>query len=148
MAHGRKRSFFAGCLLGALLVTGLLGIVIYGSGLRLGPSGYPYFTAEKANANVLEWARLSPWPAEAQNFSIKNSGTLFTCEFRVSFSGDPAAIEAWVKSCPGIADPDGTHDTASDGTVTYTIPPGGEAMYAELVHNPQRGTVNIFTHWN
>jgi hypothetical protein len=148
MAHGRKRSFLAGCLIWPVVVGIVLGALMGYEGFRFGPPGYPHFTPASAEACVLEWARLKPFPSEAQSYTITTGGGMFTRSFRVAFFGAPAAIEQWVNSCPGIADPVCEKETAPDGTITYTIHAGGGAVFAELVHHPQRGTVQIRTYWS
>lgn len=148
MAQGRTRSFIAGIIAGvALTIVGTLGL-IYGLDITFGPPGYPHFTERSAREATLEWARLSPFPSSAQSFVITTGGNMFTREFRVSFFGDPTAMAAWVRSCPGVADPKTTRSESPDGTVTFEIPAGGGAAFAELIHHPVRGTISIRTYWS
>lgn len=130
-----------------LTVAGSLGL-IYGLDITFGPPGYPHFTEKSARDATIEWARLSPFPREAQSFTMVTGGSMFTREFRVSFFGDPEAIAAWVRSCPGMADSKTTRTESPDGRVTYEIAAGGGAVFAELVHHPARGTISIRTYWS
>lgn len=148
MAQGRKRSFIGGLVSGVALTVTCSLALIYGLDITFGPPGYPYFTEKSARAATIEWARLSPFPLEAQSFTIVTGGGMFSREFRVSFFGDPKAIAAWVAACPGISDPKTSRTESSDGSVTYEIPAGGGAEYAELIHHSARGTVTIRTYWS
>jgi hypothetical protein len=148
MAHGRKRSFIVGVMTGAVLLAATAFASIYALGITFGPPGYPHCTEASARAATLEWARLSPFPTEAHSFVISTAGNMFTRSFRVSFFGDPKVIERWVASCPGITDPKTTQSTSPDGTITYEIAAGGGAAFAELIHHPLRGTVQIRTYWS
>ena len=148
MAHGRKRSFIAGVFTGALLVVLTAAASIYAFGITFGPPGYPHFTEASARKATLDWARLSAFPPGAKSFVITTEGGMFTRAFRVSFFGDPSAIERWVRSCPGIADSKTVKTTAPDGTITFQIPAGDGAAFAELVHHPSRGTVQVYTYWS
>jgi hypothetical protein len=144
MAHGRKCSFIVGVTMTVACSLAL----IYGLDITFGPPGYPHFTEKSARAATIEWARLSPFPAEAQSFTIVTGGGMFSREFRVSFFGDPTAVAAWVRSCPGIADPKTTRTESPDGSVTFEMHGGGGAEFAELVHHPARGTILIRTYWS
>ena len=148
MAHGRKRSFIRGVLAGVVLTVAGSIALIYGLDITFGPPGYPHFTEKSARAATMAWARLSPFPSEIQSFTIVTGGIMFTREFRVSFFGEPSAIAAWVHSCPGVTDPKTTRTESPDGSVTFEIPAGGGAVFAELIHHPVRGTVSIQAHWS
>jgi len=50
---------------------------------------------------TLEWGRLAPFPASAEQFSITTHGNMFTREFRASFIASPTEIERWLKESPG-----------------------------------------------
>lgn len=148
MAHGRKRSFIGGVLAGTVLTLVSLAALIYGLDITFGPPGYPHFTERSAREAVIEWARVSDFPNEAESFCITTKGNMFTRQFRVTFFGDPKAIAAWVRSCPGISDPKTAQEKADDGSIRYEIKTGGGAAFAELVHHPERGTVIIDTYWS
>jgi len=148
MAYGRKRSFIGGVVAGGALTVACSVALIIGLDITFGPPGYPHFTEKSARSATIEWARLSPFPAGAQSFTIVTGGSMFTREFRVSFFGDPPTIAGWVRNCPGIADPKTTRTESLDGGVTYEIPAGGGAVFAELIHYPNRGTISIRTYWS
>jgi hypothetical protein len=148
MAHGRKRCFIGGVLLGGTSAVAGLVILALSVGIKPGPPGYPYFTEPSARKATLEWARLSPFPTEVEGFTITTGGTMFTRSFRVTFFGNPPDISKWVQSCPGIVDPKTEKTMAEDGTITYEMRGGGGAVYAELIHHPDRGTVIIRTYWS
>lgn len=148
MAHGRKRCFIGGALLGGVAAVGGLVILTLGIGITPGPPGYPYFTEPSARAATLEWARLSPFPTDVEGFTITTDGNMFTRGFRVTFFGNPSDIAKWVQSCPGVIDPKTEKTTAEDGTTTYEMRGGGGAVFAEVIHHPDRGTVIIRTYWS
>ena len=148
MSHGKKRSFIGGIVVGIALAIAGSFTLIYGLDMTFGPPGYPHFTEKSARTTTIEWARLRPFPVEAQSFTIVTGGGMFTREFRVSFFGDPTAITAWVAGCPGVADPKTTKTESPDGSVTYEISAGGGAAFAELIHHPARGTISIRTYWS
>lgn len=144
----RKRSFIGGVIAGIALTVGVSFGLIYALDITFGPPGYPHFTERSARAATLEWARLSPFPSAMESFTIVTGGSMFSREFRVSFFGEPSMIASWVRSCPGIADPATTKTQSPDGTITFEIPAGGGAVFAELIHHPLRGTVSIRTYWS
>lgn len=151
MAHGRKRLFFSGLVLGGFLSLAVLGLTVGGyvwaKGIPWAPPGYPLF-AENAKECTLLWARLSPFPPEARSFTLTTSGGAFTRQFEARFFGEPQAVAAWVASCPGVKDPACVKWKEEDGTLIYKIVPGEGALLAELSHHPQRGTVSIRTYWD
>jgi hypothetical protein len=148
MAHGRKRSFLGGLVLGFALTLISILCLLYGLDITLGPPGYPHFTEKSARAATVEWARLNPFPPEVQSFTITTEGGMFTRAFRVSFFGEPSAVADWVQGCPGVADSKTTISESPDGTITFDIPAGGGATFAKLTHHPLRGTVSIWACWN
>jgi hypothetical protein len=147
MAHGRKRSCLGGMLLGALMTAVLAGIAVWVLGDALIEPGRPLQIAS-AKAATWNWARLPALPAKTQSFKLTTEGNMFTRGFRVSFFGDPADIDAWVKSCPGVSDARCEKEELPGGGIRYIYPAGGGAMYAEIVHFPNRGTVEIYTYWS
>lgn len=147
MAHGRKRSCLGGMLLGALMTVVFTAIVVWASGITLFEPGRPLYMAS-AQAATWNWARLPASPAKAQGFKLTTEGGMFTRGFRVTFFGEPADIDAWVKSCPGVSDPKCVKEELPGGGTRYSYPAGGGAMYAEIVHFPNRGTVEIYTYWS
>jgi hypothetical protein len=134
-------------LLGAVMSAVLAGIAVWMLSDTLFEPGRPLDMASARTA-TWDWARLPALPAKAQGFKLTTEGGLFTRSFRVTFFGDPANIDAWVKSCPGVSDPKCEKEALDGGGTRYTYPAGGGAMHAELIHFPTRGTVEIYTYWS
>jgi len=147
MAHGRKRSFIGGLVLGWIS----LGIIVSIAGVyyfeTCVPSNHPIFPVN-ARETIWRWARLAPLPSNAKGFSIETTGGMFTREFSASFFGEPEVVKDWVSSCPGILDTGCEKTQRHDGAVHYHIKAGDGAAWAELLHHPQRGTVAIRTYWS
>ena len=147
MAHGRKRSCIGGMLLGSIVIAMSAAIIIWASGITIFEPGRPLFM-NNAKETAREWARLPEFPATAKSFRITTDGGMFSRSFRVTFFGDPATVETWVKSSPGLKDPKCETETLEGGGIQYSYPAGGGAMYSEIVHFPARGTVEIYTYWS
>lgn len=150
MAHGRKRSCLGGMLFGFLLVVPILvggWYVLKSYGVTFIEADRPLFLSSARQA-VAEWGRLPPYPEGVKSFTITTSGNVFTRAFRVSFFGEPAAITEWIKTCPGVNDPQGTKEDVPGGGTRYTYPAAGGAAHAEILHFPERGTVEIYTYWS
>jgi hypothetical protein len=147
MAHGRKRSCLGGMLLGIVIVIAAGILILLASDITMVEPGRPLFM-NNAKETAGEWARLPGFPPEAKSFEIITGGTMFTRSFRVTFFGDPADIDAWVKSCPGVSDPKCEKEELAGGGIRYRYPAGGGAMHAELIHFPTRGTVEVYTYWS
>jgi hypothetical protein len=125
MAHGRRRCFLGGAIFGCLGVIVAAMALIKGLDITFGPPGYPYFTEKSAQETTLTWARLNAFPQEKESFTITTEGGMFTRAFHVAFFGEPAAVAAWLQSCPGIVDPKTIKTESPDGSVTFDIPAGG-----------------------
>ncbi|RBP45640.1 hypothetical protein DES53_10222 [Roseimicrobium gellanilyticum] len=147
MAHGRKRSCLGGMLLGAFFMAVLAAILVWMAGDILFEPRRPMHMAS-AKASAWNWARLPALLAKAQGIHLTTDGSVFSRSFRVTFFGAPADIAAWVKSCPGVGDPDCKKEPLEGGGMRYVYPAGGGAAYAEIVHFPARGTVEIYTYWS
>ena len=147
MAHGRKRSFLGGVLAGGVVALIAVWLLVELSGISIVEPGRPLFP-DRARDAATEWARLSPFPEDIKSFTIITGRTSFTRSFRVTFFGEPAAISSWVAECPGITDPKCKKESLDDGSTRYEIPAGGGAAFAELIHHPGRGTVEIYTWWS
>lgn len=148
MAQGRIRCFLGGFALGSGAVVVCAVAVIYGCGLTFGPPGYPWFNEPGGRKAVLEWARLQSFPERMKSFTIVTAGNMFTRKFEVAFYGEPAEIERWVRSRPGVKDERSKKEVQEEGTVIYEIVPGGGAGFAELRHHPQRGIIEIYAYWS
>lgn len=70
---------------------------------------------------------------------------MFTRSFRVSFDAETAVIDEWREESPGFADAE--VEARSDGTVKYTIKPGGGANWAEVIVGPD-GHVSVYVSWS
>ena len=138
----------AGSLVGAVLTSVIGGAlcwwVFVDPILRSGQALFPGSAMDAAT----DWARLAPLPDDARGVEVRTVGGPFTREFRVSFYGEPAAVAAWVESCPGIQDSETTTEAAADGTLIHSVPAGSGAVFAEIRHHPIRGTVEIRTYWS
>jgi len=96
-------------------------------------------------ALVLEWGRLSPFPASATNISIKTEGGSSTRSFRASFTAPKQDIQSWIKDSPGLNET--TPDELSDNKVQYIIAPGGGANKAEVTIDYGLNQVEIYVSW-
>ena len=96
-------------------------------------------------ALVLEWGRLSPFPASATNISVITEGGSFTRSFRASFTASKQDIESWIKDSPGLNET--TPDELSDNKVQYIIAPSGGANRAEVTIDYGLNQVEIYVSW-
>ena len=95
---------------------------------------------------TLEWGRLAPFPASAEQFSITTHGNMFTREFRASFMASPAEIERWLQESPGTRQTLPT--TPSPGVRKFEIKPGGGAQFAEVSVDDVKHQVFIVVSWS
>jgi hypothetical protein len=91
------------------------------------------------------WARTAPLPVSERAADVEILGSMFTREFRVSFTADAATIAAWLNSSPGIS---GVSPAMSGTTRTYSITPGDGAGFAEVKVDDATGRVTIHTYWS
>jgi len=96
-------------------------------------------------ALVLEWGRLSPFPASATNVSVETEGSSFTRSFRASFTAPKQDIESWIKDSPGLNET--TPDDLSNNKVQYIIAPGGGANRAKVTIDYGLNQVEIYVSW-
>ena len=96
-------------------------------------------------ALVLEWGRLSPFPASATNISVITEGSSFSRSFRASFTAPKQGIESWIKNSPGLNET--TPEKLSDNKVQYVIAPGGGANRAEVTIDYGLNQVEIYVSW-
>ena len=96
-------------------------------------------------ALVLEWGRLSPFPASATNISIKTEGSSFSRSFRASFIASKQDIQSWIKDSSGLNET--TPDELSDNKVQYIIASGGGANKAEVTIDYGSNQVEIYVSW-
>jgi hypothetical protein len=95
---------------------------------------------------TLEWGRLAPFPPSARQLSITIHGSMFTREFRTSFTASPAEIERWLKESPGIQESSPT--VPSQGVRKFQIRPGGRAQRAEVSIDDAKHQVLIDVSWS
>ena len=106
---------------------------------------WDYHERQSALSCIQEWGRLAPFPPTAHSVQIETAGSMFTREFRASFSADPDEIERWLSDSPGIQDATAEKD---GGTTVYRIRPGGGAAFAEAIVDLEGGTVRIHVYWS
>ena len=95
---------------------------------------------------TLEWGRLAPFPASAEQFSITTHGNMFSREFRASFIASPTEIERWLKESPGTRQAVPT--TPFPGVRKFQIAPGGGAQFAEVSVDDAKHQVFIVVSWS
>jgi hypothetical protein len=96
-------------------------------------------------ALILEWGRLSPFPASATNISVKTEGNAFTRSFRASFNAPKQDIESWIKESPGLNET--RPEEISDTKVQYIIAPDGGASRAKVTIDYGLNQVEIYVSW-
>ena len=101
---------------------------------------------EEMMALVLEWGRLSPFPASATNVSIETEGNSFTRSFHASFEAPKQDIQSWIKDSPGLNET--TPEELSENKVQYLITPGGGANRAEVTIDYALNQVEIYVSWD
>jgi len=125
-------------LLGAVLFFALAGWLLLSS-------QSPLNRASAIEASC-EWARLAPFPPSASRPQIEVRGSMFTREFRISFSASPDDVQTWLQNSPGVLDAKVIE--GEDGEVIYAIQPGGGAQFAELRLSSDKRTISIRTYWS
>ena len=94
-----------------------------------------------------DWARLDSLPKSARNINTESTGGAFTTQhFTITFEAPKEDIEAWLKDSPGTKDIVPTK--LSDGSLKYSISPGGKAAFAELILSADGKTVWLNTYWD
>ncbi len=96
-------------------------------------------------AMVLEWGRLSPFPASATHVSVETEGNSFTRSFRARFVAPQQDIQAWINDSPGLKE--AVPEELSDNKVKYIIIPGGGANQAEVTIDYVLSQVEIYVSW-
>jgi hypothetical protein len=139
----RKRILIG--LVGVGLVAVVVAFVSLIAYVGSGDSGTPS-DKQSAIKYTLEWARLSPFPPSAQQFSITTEGNMFTRGFHASFTAPPLDIEKWLHQSRGIRE---TSPTApSSGIRHFEIAPGGGAQHAEVTVEDIPNRVSIYVSWS
>ena len=121
----------------AVAVFGLLLVVIVG--------GW-YERNRSAIETTLEWARLEPLPVSAINVNVEVIGSVFSRQFRLTFTAEPDVVDAWLKASEGIQDAEKSRH--ADMLIRYAIHPGGGAQFAQVLVYPNIGQVEIRAYWS
>ncbi len=115
-------------------------------GLCLG--SYVYVSRDNyrsALAATKEWARLSDFPALAEDITVTTTGNIFTRGFIVTFTAPLDAINGWLAASAGTA---GVDPVVAGSVRRYRIEPGGCAQYAEVEVDDKDGSVKIEVYWS
>jgi hypothetical protein len=127
-----------------LAVTGVLLVLAVAGWLTFSHQGLVNQTSAVATAR--KWARLAPLPRNALDLSVKVSGSPFSREFAIEFRAPSAEVRRWLRDSPGTRD--ATPALGPDGSVTYSITPGGGAQFAEVIVSDGGTRVRIHTYWS
>ena len=93
-----------------------------------------------------EWARLNRFPDSAKNIKVETTGSIFTREFRITFSATPESIQSWLRESPGTRT--AIAKSEDSGRMIYSITPGGGAQFAEVSISNDKRTVRIRAYWS
>jgi hypothetical protein len=96
---------------------------------------------------TLEWGRLAPFPVLDSELHIKTSGSAFTRQFDISFTGDPEQIQQWIRSSPGTRGLVPLLKRDPDGWVVYQIEPE-KALIVEVHVSPDGRQVRVRAVWS
>jgi hypothetical protein len=96
-------------------------------------------------AIVLEWGRLSPFPASATNVSVETEGNSFTRSFRARFVAPKQDIQSWIKDSPGLNE--AVPEELSNNKVKYIITSEGGTNKAEVTIDYILNQVEIYVSW-
>ncbi len=129
-------------LVSAMLLVAFAGLVLASSNSR---DNQNPAKQKEMMALVLEWGRLSHFPASANNVSIETEGNSFTRSFRARFVAPKQDIQSWIKDSPGLNET--TPEELSANKVKYIIAPGGGASRAEVTIDYGRNQVEIYVSW-
>jgi hypothetical protein len=110
-----------------------------------GQSGQPS-DVRTAIRCTLEWGRLSPFPASAEQITITTEGSMFTRAFRASFTAPAPDIERWLQDSPGTRAAIST--SPSPGVRHFEIAPGGGAQHGEVNVDDALHSVSIYVFWS
>jgi len=108
--------------------------------------GYQAWDRREMLRTTLAWGCLAPLPASAREIRIRAEGSLFTREYRSSFSAPAPDIERWLFDSPG------TREAAPlpvpPSLRRFLIMPGGGAEHAEVTVDDCSGVVRIYVYWS
>jgi hypothetical protein len=95
---------------------------------------------------ALEWARLDPLPGPIADYTIEQTGGMFSREFHVTFSAKKDDIDRWLIESAGTNE--AKLSVGLDGARNFKISPGGGAQYAMVSVQDKTHTVRIRTYWS
>ena len=125
----------------AIIIIVIVGVIIIACGVTC----YQGCDKRSMVSTTIEWARLAPFPEEATDFQITTTGSMFSREFRASFTAAPETIKSWLEASPGIQDAD---IEERGNSIIYKIKPGGGAQHAEVEHDRSADLVRVHTYWS
>jgi hypothetical protein len=96
---------------------------------------------------TLEWARLAPFPVPSSSLHVQVSGSMFTRQFRISFTGDPQKIQEWLDASPGTRVLQPLSERDSVGWLVYSIDPA-HGLIAEVHLSPDKRQVMVLAVWS
>jgi hypothetical protein len=137
-----KRRKIVRILVAALVAGGILAV---GTGWLIFAVNSP-LNRSSAVSTTYEWARLRPIPDTAVDVSVQALGSMFTREFRISFTAPSADVASWLASSPGTKE--AVPERQQDGTMVYGIKPGGGAQFAEVTVSEDESRVVIRAYWS
>jgi hypothetical protein len=94
---------------------------------------------------TLKWGRLALFPVAASALHVETSGSPFTRQFRISFTGDPKKIEEWIAASPGTRGLLPERD--SNGWFKFSIAPD-QALIAEVHVSLDNRQVKVIAAWS
>lgn len=112
------------------------------------PASREVYPHERASAEraVLEWGRLEPFPATAQEVKYMISGSDFTRCYDATFVAPPEDIEEWLKNSPGTRET--TPTTPTPSARLFRITPGGGGNVAEVTVDDLEHRVRVRVEWS
>jgi len=99
-----------------------------------------------ALSTTYEWARLEPIPESAKDISVESVGSMFSREFRISFSAPVADVNSWLQASSGTNE--ANPKLRDDGSRVYDVKPGGGAQFAKVIVSKDGTKVRIRTYWS
>ncbi len=139
-------------LVGATILTvlaalGLVGLVSFGVWQLSRPAdASDPRNRVSALKTTREWARLAPFPVPDSAIDLRIQGSAFTRQFIVKFRAPAGDVERWMAASPGLQ---GAKPIPQpDGSLRFSIQPGGGAQTAEVFLSKDGTQVTIDTWWS
>lgn len=99
---------------------------------------------EEAIKATLNWGGLAELPKEAENLSVKKSGSIFTRTFTIEFSTNQKEIENWIQNSKRLKNNKPKEKGVNE---TYEIYPGENGSFGGKV-SVENGKVKIRMSWS